>query len=369
MSQTLSLGRRATHVLLALASFALISRAVGCFPPWPAESGLRTKMRAFEQHRDEFEGLFLGSSHVFRTFAPVVVDAELERLGKPQRSFNLGLDGMSSFEADHLLRRILDLEPARLRWVVLEPDNWSVDRAEDAAFSARAAYWHTPRETWGVLQCLREMDLPVRRRLELACDHVRLMLRNLTSFGLGPKTVDAWLGADRVDPKLSREEVEAQRGFQSLDEILDMERAGVSWRPSPRERHRALRADRAGWEFSLGILRSGVAEVPPTPERARQLLGASADANALRAQIELLERHRVEPLYTVVPRLKTLNSRARLLLRAGVIPRLLDFNDPDAYPEFFRFGLWFDLNHLGEAGAHLVSRAFAAELAAADEPR
>ena len=77
-------------------------------------------LRDFGREKDRYDLVFVGSSLVYRSIDPRIIDEELARAGFRVRSYNLGLPGMRPHEANALLRQVLATKPARLRWAVVE---------------------------------------------------------------------------------------------------------------------------------------------------------------------------------------------------------------------------------------------------------
>lgn len=79
------------HGLLAIASFVIVAGAIRSAMPWPDDYGMRAKLEAFEATKDEYDAIFLGSSDVFRSFNPSVIDEIISQNHSEFRSFNLGI--------------------------------------------------------------------------------------------------------------------------------------------------------------------------------------------------------------------------------------------------------------------------------------
>lgn len=230
--------------LLFLAGFSAVAAGVRTLVPWPEEYGLRAKYEFFAEHRDEFDVVYVGSSRVFRAFDPLVFDAELAASGVEARSFNFGVGGMRGFEQDFVLRRLLELEPARLEWVLLEGGEWDPEFDYSFnAFSWRSVFWHSPGETLAVLATLWKGGGPPLHRLELARQHLLLALHRFSSYGQGREVLKDLLGetaADRRRRSLPHEVLARGRGFELAEE--QAEASGVTkekiWTDPDFYRHR-----------------------------------------------------------------------------------------------------------------------------------
>src|SRR4051812_35293746 len=86
--------------LAALVSSCLTIHALRPFPDIPK---LTPKLRYFTAHKDEFDTIFIGSSHVFRGIVPKAFDSATGSAALPTHSFNFGLDGMQPPESLYFL--------------------------------------------------------------------------------------------------------------------------------------------------------------------------------------------------------------------------------------------------------------------------
>lgn len=334
-------------VALALGSFFSVAALVRALVPWPEEYGLRAKFEHFRAHKDEFDAIYLGSSRYFRSFDPTVIDAEFAARGIELRSFNFGVGGMVSFEMDHVLREIVALRPARLKWIFFEGGPWDPTIFFIGnTWSTRSIHWHDVAGTRTVLRSIAVADLPFLRKLDLYWTHLRLHGMKVTSMAQSPRLVAAALGSteDPLKRALSPEDLEIRRGFQALDELVDVE--AQDWRQTlvddPTRFERAVAAIPAWNSAPLDV--------------------EHYDFAALRAQLDLVRSIGARLVFVIPPQNEGAADRLRLHER-GDIEDLIDFNSPERYPQFFRYENRFDERHLNRAGAREFSRLFAAEAA------
>jgi hypothetical protein len=76
------------------ATFILSCAAIGRFLPFPDVPVVRTKFAHFAAHRDDYDTLFLGSSHFYYQVIPSVFDTLTAGSEHPTRSFNAGFAGL-----------------------------------------------------------------------------------------------------------------------------------------------------------------------------------------------------------------------------------------------------------------------------------
>lgn len=359
-------------LLLALLGFVLGSTLLRALQPDELRMGAarRSKFLYWRERADEFDLAFFGSSYVHCGIVPDVVDARLAEAGHPLRSFNFGLAAGFSFETDALLRAVVAQAGTRLRYLVIELPDW-VPEATNLG-TLRAAAWHDARQTWNVLAAMRG-NLPLAEQLRLGSAHVGLFATQASSAGFGPDVVRAWLerGAERADVL---GELDATRGFRARDldpevmrktlqlaaRIEDPGGGQAGGRGQLRQDARARRGP--------GRQRSAVEEYLATVAELRAGAGPERGPRRyplelLRSQVAFLRAHGLEVVYLVAPVLYRTPWVADVL-RAGVVPHLVVFNDPVRYPELFELELRLDENHLNQAGAQVFSRRLADTLVA-----
>ncbi len=74
----------------------------------------------FETHQDSFDIVFVGSSRIYHGISPRLFDQITAAAGHRWRSFNLGVDKMKPAACFALARRVVALQPRRLKYVFFE---------------------------------------------------------------------------------------------------------------------------------------------------------------------------------------------------------------------------------------------------------
>jgi hypothetical protein len=120
--------------------------------PQPEIDIVSPKLRAFTAHKDEFNTIFLGSSHIQHQLSPAIFDRVMGEAGLTTHSFNFGVDAMHIPETGYVLEWLLKSKPANLKWVFLELDEIQVGRLQEQIGTRRVLYWHDWKRTSLVLQ-------------------------------------------------------------------------------------------------------------------------------------------------------------------------------------------------------------------------
>lgn len=338
----MSTARRAGLVVLAVAAFLALAAVQRRALPWPREFGLRAKVEHLARSGARYDVLVVGSSRTYRGVDPAALDAAAAQAGHPVRSFNLALPGMTMFEADRLLRHVLDEGLARPRVALIEALPWEAgeDWARNA-FSARSVQWHTPAHTALAIAALgREPRTSTARRLALAFAHVRAAAWALSSHGQGPR----WLGADADPYAPDARTIARGAGFVALEDAS---------RPSVPRRHAAFLADPGAYAAHLRRV---------TSPRAGAGRAAGYALGALRAQQRALAAHGVRSVYFTTPTTFAVGW-AEVLADAGHLPDLLAHHGPSRVPELYEPQVRFDREHLDREGARRFSERLGRALA------
>ena len=230
--------RGAIHLAIGLGALASACLALHRIAPWPRMDEVSEKLAYFARHKDDFDVLFFGSSRIYHGVSPQVFDATLKARGLAVTSLNLGIDGMNIPESSCFLEKILEQNPARLKWVFVELTPFRLEMDDNRRASARGVYWHDwTRMKWIAGELWHNARrsgqdyrwAPKRLRpglndLDVAAMHAGLFLRNIGSVGRGfewaetvPASNDAqteafcgpprfgFLGMDRDEPTTGEE--------------------------------------------------------------------------------------------------------------------------------------------------------------------
>jgi len=332
-------GRALLLGLVWLAAFLGTARLVRGALPWPESNGLRAKWEYFVEHEDEYDLVFVGSSHVLCSIVPLELERELAARGHELRAFNFGVPGMLSFESDHVLRCILEREPARLRWIVVELSEWKPD-PRMALDTQRAVFLHGPERTAAILESQWLVALGWREQLSRTLAHLRLMARHLGNAGELSKWLGTRVGVLAPEAGMEREEIARTQGYQALEDAND---------PGARKGRQRFLNTLPAYRRQIGSMeaeRAAVRELEP------HLLPP------LRRRMALFEGRDLELIH-VVYATEDASPQLDLLAREGLVPRLWAFNRPDRYPRLYREEVRYDDRHLLREGALEFTRLFA----------
>lgn len=334
----------ASGPVLGIGAFLLVASVMHALTPWPSDYGLGAKFEFFAEHKDEYEILFFGSSVIYRSVVPAVIENTLRAGGEPLRCFNFGNPGMRAFETDHLLKEALALRPAKIKWVIVEARHWQDSIFSEHAWTKRAAHWHSSDELSLALESVRLSDAAPPGKFFMAIDHLLHWAWNQTAYGRGTDIAVSLLGGDVHEDE--KAQLAAHGGYRALEDEDDEDFS---------RRHAIFLKNQDKFKRGVAAL-----------ERARRTPGSLDGYNlrAIETQIAAIRAAGAEPIYIIPPGPPGLVSQPAVLrlLKAGLIPALLVYNDPATYRRLYSIGFHFDSNHLNRSGAAYFSRLLGKDL-------
>lgn len=327
----------------AAVGFSLVAGATARLVPMPGALGHWAKFEFFKQHRDEFDAVWIGTSHVLRDVDNPSIEARLAQRGIELAMFNFGIAGMGTYEQDYMLHRLLALRSERLKYIFLEGGPIAMGlhprhifRSPEDNDTLRSVMWHTPAETDKVLDQVWLLPVSPLKKLDFAFEHVRILGRHLACYGQGPEVVRGFEGVRIDEPWL----VEL-RGFEPSDEFHSEEFAAT--------------AAGLGPDALLGLAQ---------PDE----LATHRDLSGLNVEFYELQYAAAEPLGVTIVHVQipgSLESNEHpVLQREGVISLLWNFNLPEEYPELFRVAHRWDKEHLNARGVELFTDLLVERIAA-----
>ena len=312
-----------------IAAFALVACLINRSLPLPKVGGIYEKYEHFAARRDQYNVLFIGSSRFYHQIVPERFDSRVAATnGALVRSFNFGADGMRPPESFYLLRKILALQPPRLRWVVIEMMEMKTVIRRTNARTLRLAYWHDWQHTRLAWQDIARATWAPSEKCALLVEHGMHFARQSTNLGRGVEWAEKYLSRKRESTKKKTIDLE---GFDPLP-------------------HREMSADDlAEYEIAVLDLRRGFKPCHLDPLLRKALSELIAEIRAAAA----------EPIFVITPTLYAYENFAE----APEGATLFAFNSPTLYPELFEPAYRYDSAHLDGNGAFLFTDLLAAHLA------
>ena len=339
------------NVTAGLGAFVATCLLLHALLPFPEVPEVAAKLRFFIRHKDEFDAVFIGSSHIYRHVVPETFDRTAADGGMPTRSFNFGIPGMHPPESFYILDQILRAKPSRLKWVFIEleeayplsrraresahrPRTRTARRLNENQGTRRFLYWHNPALTWMAVR--KSVNADGRRawwrnawfvlRSKTVRLHLAVCLKNLANIGAAQDFEEN--ATDSSESKSEQDQWAQQRGFEPRPEKM----------PSS--------------DFSL--YREEIAKYVAKNEQ--RLLDPISEAG-YREFAQRIRDHGANAIFVVPPLVD--QSDLRFRDEAGVGARVLAFNKADLYPALYDPRVHADREHLTLEGAQTFTRLLA----------
>jgi hypothetical protein len=324
-----SLGRGFLDVGIAVLAFVLVCAGLNALLPFPEIDVVSAEIRFFQEHRDEFDTIFVGSSRIHHQIAPAIFDRAMREAGYPTRTFNFGINGMFPPESGYVLERLLSAKPRHLKWVFIELDELETRRNPKAEAARRSVYWHDWKRTSLVLSKVLDGRDQENAR-DLFFFHSALFAKNFTNIG---RKIDLTWWSSHLGKKAAPPKTLGRDGDGYVPQIKTLSAA-----------------EAAAYEAGLG---------GAVTQAESRFVSASTE-QAYRQWADELKKIGATPIFLVTPTTRQIKLGFRP--EAGIRGAIMLFNDAGAYPQLYRSEMRFDADHLNGAGAEEFTRLVAHNL-------
>lgn len=313
--------RALVNALLFVAACAAGCALIGRRAPFPEVPGIFPKWSYFRENRDRIDVLFLGSSRFYHQIIPAQFDAAVGRV----HSFNFGYDGMWPPESFYLLRQLLAMRPAKLKWVVIDLMDINTQLDERNNSTLRMAYWHDLRHTALAFRDILASRFHWDQKADLLAQHGRLCASQVLNLGRGADLLNK-----RLAPKPPRRKPYTWASAAGFEAGPDLGMEGKV---------------REGYLMTVERLKKGIPLKPVRP----------VFRDALHEIIHDVRRAGAEPIFVIAPTINGAENFTDIPDGAAVFA----FNDPAQHPELFDPAKHYDAWHLNEKGAVDFTRLLA----------
>ena len=346
LSPKFSLGRGFLNVGIAALAFVLVCAGLNALLPFPEIDVVSPNLRFFKEHRDEFNTVFIGSSHIHHQISPAIFDRIMREAGRPTRTFNFGINGMSPPESGYVLERLLSTKPSHLKWVFIELDELEIKRFPKAERSRRSLYWHDWKRTSLVLRKIldasrQEDGLSLPRKIgeilapgqresemrDLFFFHGALFAKNFTNIG---RKIDLARWRSQLGKKKPPAKDLGLNGDGYVPLIKKMPAAEAT-------------------VYETGLKRA-------VAQAESRFVSASTE-QAYRQWAEEVRKIGATPIFLVTPTATQIKLGFRP--ESGIAGTVMLFNDAKAYPQLYRKEMRVDADHLNGAAAEEFTKLVA----------
>ena len=332
-------------ILIGYAVFAFSASAIlyHCGLVTPRDEALsELKLQAVEE--SNYSLLMIGSSRFYRQLDSVLIEDRLRASGHELSVFNLGVPGLWSPRLDTFLDRVENATSSKVLLVELNGPKSLFGNLRSGSVIRSIDLF----DALEVLSISREMNSDTRSSLKLNVSYLAALLYKYSGIGLFRFALgDSAEAVNDAKRRLSY----ADNGYLSLDQELAMKLGN--------------RARQASNTSQLDQRRQENIEKYTNPQDG---LSTTLLAKCETA-IDRAQSHGCQLVYVLPPRI----GESDLSMIYGVFRELpasnkIDLSDPTKYPEFYSPQYSFDIGHLNEAGAQIMSAALVEKLDTILEP-
>ena len=323
------------NTLALILGFAAVALALAAVLPARHVPTVSEKLARYAEAGDDYDVLVIGSSRSYRQVIPQVFDGVTAAAGKPTRMFNFGIDGMRPPEDTYVLEKALALRHKPLRLVIVECNNIRFEVRDEDTGTVRAVHWHDgkrlatmARLTFFSDKKKRNFADAMKRRLDAFpefLEHAEYWFQNNSQFGRG-------------NDLLAEQIFESKRVRNSIG--LD------GFKDSP-TRKGLSGTELSRYEKDVAAMR----KTQPVFDRSEWV-----------SQAELAEKRRIiekagAKMVLIVPPYPM--TKRFLPEDAAEQSGVLDFSNPNDYPDIYSAEHRLDEGHTNRAGSEIYTRLIA----------
>jgi hypothetical protein len=345
--------RPALSGLAFLVSFCVVCFAIRESLPFPAVPVVQSKIEYLQDHVNEFDVLFLGSSRMYHQIIPSLFDELLSKQGVAVRSFNIGVDGMRPPEDAYVFDQVRAMKPQRLRFVFIEAAGLRLPVDEDKRDTIRALYWHD----WERLRLLLSRAMYQKKKRDLT-DTIRELREPMSAFfahlELFAKNVT---NAGRSDVLTRHLRTRTQRTTQQINRERVMGKSLDGYVPADFPEVMPPEA--------LASYRRELGERQTKP--AVEDLADPVSQKAMQRLLAAVRSIGATPVLVIPPTTNKKNFYPRPELRGDLL--IFDYSDINKYAGLYENQHRQDTDHVNKAGAVVFTEILAKEFAAVVQSR
>ncbi len=327
--------RAAVALVVFLIAFWVTSEAVRAVAPE------QMKFAWLTENEEQYEVIFVGSSHVLRQMDPAVLHDEMAKSGHDWQAFNLGYPGAHFAETTYWADRILNRKMAQLKVLVLEGATLEAAMNPENDLSRRQIDWHDERRMASLLQVMPAFSTD--GSLDLLGRHFAHYFHRLGNLDRGPGAFDAFFLGTPRDYEAKAGLGVNQTGFRPL--------IGAGKSKSEKRRRKEFLADADPFIGKRRSVADDPWDIPAHPALESEVARIEAKAFAQGVRI----------LWLIHPGL-TPAEGWKDLARRGVAKHVLDYSDSTLSSKWYQSDLRFDFDHLNADGARLMTALIAKDL-------
>jgi hypothetical protein len=143
---------------------------------------LYVKYRHYEEHKEDFNTLFLGGSLVYRHVDPHLLDSLTNANGLATSTYNLGVDGNGFVKCNMELDKILEDPSPELKYIFMSLSNSSIFLRLNLHTRKFVTWWRF-RDVVYAIRLTWQLPMPARRKAKFTYFYAITFIENRLNFG------------------------------------------------------------------------------------------------------------------------------------------------------------------------------------------
>jgi len=335
-----------TKLLLFLIPFLALNMILKSCDTYSGIDVLGDKFDYFSKHKDMYNAVFIGSSGVYRQLVPELFDETLHANGYSIKSFNFGVPGMHPPESYFVAKKIIDMNPEKLEWVILELGDFLPYIEARNLHTRKSIYWHNVEYTLMVSGAILLTQSSTQVKSTHLYNNAMLFCKNLTNAGRGPSLLE-WILRSYEDNERENNKSIGPRS----DGYMPLENENT---PHFRNRRKNFIKKKDEYREKIALLLKGEEQkYDLIPDRTNYF-----EVKALVDTIEYIKGKGAKPIFLLPQRIFNIKKLLQLHQK-GIIPNLIHFQNPHEYPMFYDAEYRFDRYHLNRNAAQEFTKLVA----------
>ncbi len=344
-----ALKKSIVNIIICLIFFCLaaigLSNTLRYVSPEPYIPVLSDKMHYFQEHKNEFDVIFIGSSHIYRDINPIIFDTELSKYNFKYKSFNFGVSSMNLIEQRFLLKNILNEKPKNLKYVFVEP-LLNLNLSSKNLGTTRVTYFSNWENTLFAIKYTLKSQIRLDSKINQISTFILAFMRHFFNVGsLSTSIFDATNSLKETgELKLSYFN---QQGFFALDD----------------EKDESLEQNRQNFLNTFDTYKYLLTQNYSVKKSRKRLLPL-IQSNVLKEIQEDIKNTNAQVVFTITPGFTNINQASQTAdtfhTKLGSFTLFNYYQSQgNDFKEIYQQQYWFDTFHLNRAGAKMFSARIA----------
>ena len=299
----------------------------------------------FKKNKDMYSVIFLGTSIIHSGINPRQFSAELNHHGlKNIKAFNFALPASVLMEQYYIFRKITRMKPKKLKWVFVELIENRFDALQTRAQKKQThkfVYWHDFKSTISLVNFQLSRNDNFLKRLKKIKTHLKSFATNYSKPGYGVKFL-----------KVNKTNKNHDRLYKLFSKYM--------FKPNIPENYQNKKNQQGSLHHKY------LQNIEKIHEFVKKLKLSKQKYQLSKEQIKLLYhfinhgyKHNIKIIFIMTPNNNSLNKRFIYDKVKHHNLHILEFKDPNQFPNLYKPKYHFNKNHFNIEGANIFSKKLA----------